>query len=442
MGFPKDFMWGVATSSYQIEGAVTQGGRGATIWDTFSHTHGKTLNGDTGDVACDHYNRYQEDVALMASLAVQSYRFSLAWSRILPQGTGKINHEGLDFYDRLIDALLAHNITPMVTLYHWDLPQTLQDAGGWVARDIVHAFVNYADVATRRLGDRVKLWTTHNEPWCISFLSHFVGEHAPGQRDMRSALAAAHHVMLSHGMALEAIRANVGDAKAGITLNFTHVDPADDREEDIAAAHRLDGYFNRWFLDPIFKAQYPEDMWAFFGSLVPSVHEGDLEVIARPMDYLGMNYYTRTLVGAGKEEPFFTRTVRARAEHTAMDWEVYPQGMETLLVRIHETYSPPAIYITENGAAFDDAPDAEGNISDARRQAFLEAHFEAAERAIARGVPLKGYYVWSFLDNFEWAFGYERRFGIVYVDFKTQKRTPKQSALWYRDWIEAQKAQA
>jgi beta-glucosidase len=440
MGFPKDFVWGVATSSYQIEGAVAQDGRGATIWDTFSHTPGKTLNGDTGDVACDHYNRYKEDVALMASLAVQSYRFSLAWSRILPQGTGKVNGRGLDFYDRLVDELLSRGIVPMVTLYHWDLPQTLQDAGGWVSREIVNAFVEYVDVATRHLGDRVKLWTTHNEPWCISFLSHFLGEHAPGQRSMRSALAAAHHVMLSHGMALEAIRANVRDVQAGITLNFTHVDPADDREEDITAAHRYDGYFNRWFLDPLFKAQYPEDMWAFFGNLVPPVQEGDLETIARPMDYLGMNYYTRTLIGAGKEEPFFTRTERARAEHTAMDWEVHPQGMEKLLVRIHETYNPPAIYITENGAAFDDAPNAEGEIADARRQAFLEAHFEAAERALAQGVPLKGYYVWSFLDNFEWAFGYERRFGIVYVDFKTQKRTPKQSARWYRDWIEAHKA--
>ncbi len=441
MKFPKDFIWGSATSSYQIEGATTQDGRGATIWDTFSDTPGKVLNGDNGDDACDHYNRYREDVALMSYIGLQSYRFSIAWSRILPNGIGKINPLGLDFYDRLVDELLSKNISPLATLYHWDLPQALGDKGGWLNRDIVDAFTEYTNVVTNRLGDRVKSWATHNEPWCISFLSYGIGEHAPGHQNWKEAITAAHYVLLSHGTAVDVIRANVSDAKVGIVLNLNWVDSITDREEDVDAAKRFDGYFNRWFLDPLYKGEYPQDMWDFYGDKVPDVREGDLKHISVPTDFLGINYYSRAYIGAGKDEPFFTRGERTTNEYTAMDWEVYPQGLEQLLVRLHEEYAPKAIYVTENGAAYNDEFSADGKVHDDGRKAYLEAHFEAAASAIAKGVPLRGYYVWSLMDNFEWAWGYSKRFGITYVDFKTGKRTLKQSGEWYRRFIEQQQSQ-
>lgn len=437
MNFPKDFLWGAATSSYQIEGAVREGGRGATIWDTFCATVGKVANGDTGDVACDHYHRYRDDVKLMQALGLQTYRFSIAWSRILPEGVGKVNTQGLDFYSALVDTLLEANIVPMVTLYHWDLPQALQDKGGWAQRDTMQAFADYAHVVTQKLGDRVTRWATHNEPWVIAVLGNMTGEHAPGLQDPRIALQVAHHLLVSHGMALDAIRANVRGAEAGIVLNLSHIDPASDALGDREAAQLWDGHLNRWFLDPLFKGTYPDDLWAFYGVLAPEVGANDMAYIARPIDFLGVNYYTRHVIGAGRETPFNLRFVRTSNPYTAMDWEVYPDGLEQLLLRLHQDYRAPALYITENGCAYDDVL-ADGAVQDSARRDYLEAHFAAASRAIAAGVPLKGYYVWSLLDNFEWAWGYSKRFGIVYVDYKTQARTPKASALWYRDFIQAQ----
>lgn len=438
MAFPKDFLWGSATSSYQIEGAVKDGGRGATIWDTFCATAGKVANGDTGAIACDHYHRYKDDVALMRSLGFQTYRFSVAWSRILPTGTGAVNAQGLDFYSALVDELLAADIIPLVTLYHWDLPQTLQDKGGWAERDTLKAFADYAHIMTNKLGDRVNRWATHNEPWVIAFLGNQLGIHAPGIQDMRTAVQVSHNLMVSHGMAMDAIRANVRDAHAGIVLNLHDVDAVTDNIGDREAAQLWDSYTNRWFLDPLFKGAYPDDLWAAYEDLAPQIQSDDMGYITRPMDFLGVNYYTRHVIGAGSEPPLYIRFVRTDNPHTAMDWEVYPDGLEELLVRLHQEYHVPALYITENGCASDDVLEADG-VHDHFRRDYLESHFAAAERAIAQGVPLKGYYVWSLMDNFEWAEGYNKRFGIVYVDYKTQARTPKDSALWYRDFIQSQK---
>jgi beta-glucosidase len=435
--FPEGFLWGSATSSFQIEGAAFEDGRGMSIWDTFCRTPGKVFNGDNGDVACDHYHRYPQDIDLMAHMGLDMYRFSIAWPRILPQGTGQVNEEGLDFYDRLVDALLAKNIQPFATLYHWDLPQALQDAGGWPSRMIVDAFVHYADVVSRRLGDRVQKWMTHNEPWCIAFLSHELGTHAPGERDLKRALAAAHHVLVSHGRAVPVLRANGGaDTQVGIVLNQTWADPASDAPEDVAAARRYEGYFNRWFLDPVFKGAYPADMVALYGGDIPGVQEGDLGEIAVPLDFLGVNFYNRAVVGDGNESGVLRlRYQKPEGEYTAMGWEVYPESLYNLLTHIQREYAPPALYITENGAAFDDVVAGDGHVYDPRRESYLKGHFHSAYRAIQDGVPLKGYFVWSLMDNFEWAEGYNKRFGIIHVDFETQQRTLKQSAEWYTQVI-------
>lgn len=435
--FPEGFLWGSATSSFQIEGAAFEDGRGVSIWDTFCRTPGKVANGDTGDVACDHYHRYQQDVDLMASLGFDMYRFSIAWPRILPQGTGKVNEAGLDFYDRLVDALLAKNIQPFPTLYHWDLPQALQDAGGWPSRMIVDAFVNYADVVTRRLGDRINYWMTLNEPWCISFLSHAIGAHAPGTQDIEQALLAAHHVLLAHGRSVPVIRANSKpNVQVGIVLNQTWADPVSDSPEDLAAARRWAGHFNRWFLDPLYKGEYPPDMVDLYGGEVPGLEEGDLAEIAVPTDFLGINFYNRAVVGNGTEAPVLNiRFARPEGEYTASGWEVYPESFYQLLTQIHRDYAPGPMYITENGAAYVDEVAADGEIYDPRRQAYLQGHIHACQRAIQEGVPLKGYFAWSLMDNFEWAEGYDKRFGIVYVDFETQQRIPKQSAKWFAQVI-------
>ena len=439
MQFPRDFLWGAATSSYQIEGAAQEDGRGPSIWDTFCATPGKVYGDHSGAIACDHYHRYAEDIALMQSLGLHAYRFSVAWPRIFPQGRGKPNPLGLGFYDRLVDGLLAANIQPLLTLYHWDLPQALQDQGGWANRDTLKAFADYADVMARRLGDRVKLWATLNEPWCISILSHALGKHAPGKTDWKLALQVAHHLFIAHGLALDALRASASAVQAGIVLNFTWVSPATDKQEDEEAAQRYDGFFNRWFLDPLFKGRYPEDMWEVYAPNVPDIQADDMAFIQRPMDFLGVNYYTRDLVGRGQDALGLRFERNPKAEYTTMNWEVYPQGLEDMLVRLHADYSIPQLYVTENGAAFDDVLTPDG-VHDARRRAYLEAHFQAAYNALQRGVPLRGYFVWSLLDNFEWAEGYTKRFGIVYVDYKTQKRTLKDSALWYRDFIAQQRA--
>ncbi len=439
--FPAGFLWGAATASYQIEGAVHEDGRGESIWDRFAHTPGKIMDGSTGDVACDHYHRWQDDIGLMKELGLKAYRFSIAWPRILPGGRGAVNQAGLDFYSRLVDGLLQAGITPFATLYHWDLPQPLQDAGGWPARATAEAFVEYADVTSRALGDRVKHWITHNEPWCASILSYQIGEHAPGLHDAPAALAAAHHLLLSHGWAVPVLRQNSPGAEVGITLNFTQAMPASPSPDDAAAAHWFDGFFNRWFTDPIYRGSYPADMIASYtaeGSLPaegpPFVHSHDMAAIAAPIDFLGVNYYTRAVLGSadGPEHK-----VAAEAAHTEMDWEVYPAGLHDLLARLETDYHPGKLYVTENGASYSDGPDPDGRVHDERRRVYLRDHFAASHRAIAEGVPLAGYFVWSLMDNFEWAKGYTQRFGIVWVDYTTQQRLPKDSALWYQQVIAA-----
>jgi beta-glucosidase len=435
--FPHGFLWGAATSAYQIEGAWNEGGRGESIWDRFAHTPNKIQDGSNGDIACDHYHRWGEDIALMKELGLHAYRFSIAWPRLLPTGRGRVNQAGLDFYSRLVDGLLEAGITPYATLYHWDLPQTLQDAGGWPARATAEAFVEYADVASRALGDRVKHWITQNEPWCIAMLSHQVGEHAPGWQDWPAALAAGHHALLAHGWAVPVLRRNSLDAEVGITLNYTAPTPASQRPEDLEACRQFDGYFNRWFTDPIFKGSYPADMVASYteaGYLpaggAPYEQPGDLQAIATPIDFLGVNYYTRAVVGSQGMSTEPTQLAR-----TDMDWEIYPEGLYNLLTWLHADYGPRKIYITENGASYADGPGGNGHIHDERRRDYLRDHFAATKRAIDKGVPVAGFFVWSLLDNFEWAKGYTQRFGIVWVDYATQRRVPKDSALWYKQVI-------
>ena len=425
--FPGDFVWGTATASFQIEGGAAE--RGRCIWDDFCRWPGKVLNGDTGDVADDHYHRYKEDVALLAELGLKAYRFSISWPRVLPEGCGVVNAQGLDFYDRLVDELLKAGITPFVTLYHWDLPSALQRLGGWAARDTAHRFVDYAAIVAERLGDRVHQWITHNEPWVTAFVGNLQGRHAPGWQDAGLALQVGHHLLLSHGLALPVLRGHGDEStRVGITLNFSPSYPASDSPEDVAAARRHDGYVNRWFIDPIYKGQYPQDMWQICGPLAPRVKPGDLEIVSRPIDFLGVNYYSRALVKHAPGQFLDYETLHPDGEYTAMDWEVYPQGLTDLLVRLAKDYDAPPMYITENGCAYEDILTAAGQVHDEKRVAYLQAHFAAAWRAIEQGVPLKGYFVWSLLDNFEWALGYSRRFGIVYVDYDTQRRILKDSA--------------
>lgn len=441
--FPDDFLWGTATASYQIEGAINEDGRTPSIWDTFSHTPGKTRNGDTGDIACDHYHRWETDIKLMQELGCQAYRFSISWSRVLPNGVGQPNVQGLDFYDRLVDGLLAANITPFVTLYHWDLPQVLQDRGGWANRDTVEAFVEYADTVAARLGDRVTHWITHNEPWCVGFLGHYLGEHAPGIQDLRTALQVVHHVLLSHGRVVPVLRSARMGAQVGITLNLSPAYPASDSDEDQAAAWRFDGFMNRWFLDPLYGRGYPEDMTALYSAVLPQMEPGDLDIIATPTDFLGINYYFPTVVRAvgqevnplGLAQRSAEEAAAAGKEITAMGWEVDADGLNSLLVRVQHDYLPKAMYITENGAAFDDQV-TDDAVHDPRRVAYLQSHFTAAHTALTNGVPLRGYFVWSLLDNFEWAHGYSKRFGLIYVDYPTQERILKDSAHWYKRVID------
>ncbi len=433
ISFPDGFKWGVATSSYQIEGAWQADGKGESIWDRFSHTPGKIEDASTGDVACDHYNLWPQDIALMKEIGIDTYRFSIAWPRILPSGRGEINQAGIDFYSRLVDALLENGIMPNATLYHWDLPQALDDLGGWPDRMIVDAFVEYADIMTKALGDRVKMWATFNEPFVSAMLGYLIGVHAPGHQDPEMAVAAAHHTLLAHGSAVPVMRANVPNAKVGIVLNLAANTPASQSYADLDAARRQDGFINRWYLDPLAGRGYPADVVADFDADMTVVKPGDLETIAAPIDFLGINYYTRhvhRVENADKPQVEFESD-----ERTDMGWEVYPQGLYELLVRVQYTYEFPEIYITENGAAYATGPDESGEVNDEERLSYLARHFAQAQRAIDAGVNLKGYYVWSFLDNFEWAFGYAKRFGIVYVDYETQERTLKNSAKWYKQVI-------
>ena len=417
-----DFLWGVATSAYQIEGASREDGRGPCIWDGFAVT-----NGDSGATACDFYHRSREDIELMRALGIDVFRFSVSWARVVPDGRGAVNAAGLDFYDRLVDDLLAAGIRPFVTLYHFDLPQRLEDAGGWPARATAEAFAEYAAVVARRLGDRVVLWSTHNEPWCTSWLGYVEGVHAPGRRDLAAGAAAAHHVLLSHGLAVEAIRREAAAARVGILLDSWPQHPASDQERDIAAAREADGYRNRLFFDAVLRGEYPADVLARLGPAAPPVQPGDMATIAAPIDFLGVHYYSRNVVRAGPDgRPV---AVPPSGPVTAMGWEIYPDGLHEVLTLLHREYDAPPLIVTENGVACAD------ELEDDERIAFLKAHLERVFRAIGDGVPVLGYFVWSLLDNFEWTEGYAKRFGLVRVDYETLERTPRRSFEWYRDLI-------
>lgn len=424
-----DFLVGVATSCYQIEGAVAEDGRLPSIWDVFSHTPGKTKNGETGDVACDHYHRLEQDLDLLAWLGVDAYRFSIAWPRVVPDGDGAVNGKGLDFYERLVDGLLARGIKPCPTLYHWDLPAALD--GGWLTRRSVDAFGRYAEVVARRLGNKVHCWFTHNEPWCQAFLGYQTGLFAPGHRDIAEALTCAHHLLLSHGLAVQAVRQH-SSAPIGPALNFMPAHPLSESEADHAAAARLDGYFNRWFLEPISGRGYPADMVAWYGAAMPNVTDADLRLIAQPIDVMGINYYERAVVRASDDGLLKLDHLRAEEFPRTADREIYPQGLGALLDRLRNDYGYQRMLITENGAAFLEAPSAQGIVEDVGRADFLDAHLREVVAARARGVGVEGYFAWSLMDNFEWAEGYAMRYGIVHVDFATQQRTPKRSAHYLR----------
>ncbi|APA89976.1 beta-glucosidase (plasmid) [Paraburkholderia sprentiae WSM5005] len=430
--FNEDFVWGVATSSYQIEGAAHEDGRGASIWDAFCKVPGKVVNGENGDVACDHYHLVEEDLDLMAELGVKAYRFSIAWPRVQPTGHGAFNDRGLAFYERLVDGLLARDIQPFATLYHWDLPLSLQQVqNGWESRDTAYRFADYARKIGSVLGDRVASITTHNEPWCTAWLGNATGYFAPGNADLKKAAHVAHHLLLSHGLALQALRADGVKAPLGIVLNQSPAHGATDSAEDLAAASLEYAKFVRWYMDPLFKGEYPAEALQWYGANGPQdvILEGDFDVIRTPMDFLGINYYTRIFASAsGEKRP------PGALGFTDMDWEVYPQGLTELLTRINADYKLPPIYITENGCATKDVL-ANGRVHDAERVRFYDLHLAALSDAVQQGVDVAGYFAWSLMDNFEWASGYDKRFGMVHVDYASQQRTLKDSALWYRDVI-------
>jgi beta-glucosidase len=434
--FPADFLWGAATSAYQIEGSPLADGAGESIWHRFSHAPGTIADHSHGDVACDHYRRFIDDVRLMRELGIAAYRFSTSWSRVLPEGVGRLNQAGLDFYDRLVDTLLEHRIEPMVTLYHWDLPQNLEDRGGWADPRSADWFVEYAQLMYRTLGDRVRLWSTINEPWVIVDQGYVEGRHAPGRRDWTEAAAVAKNLLRGHGAAVQAYRA-MGTGAIGLVVNLVPIHPASDTEADRQAAQRLDTYFNRQFLDPALLGETPPELPQMFGSAWREWSGDELRQIRQPIDFVGVNYYLRLVV---RDDPA-AGPARARAVpqpgrlHTAMEWEVYPQGLTEILQWLKDTYGDLPLYITENGAAFDDLLQPNSAVDDPRRVQYLADHLRAAQRAIVAGVDLRGYFVWSLLDNFEWQCGYSKRFGIVHVDFTTQRRMPKSSARFYADVI-------
>ena len=438
---PNDFVWGAATSAYQIEGAVDEDGRAPSIWDTFSHTPGKIDNDDNGDRAVEHYHRYPEDIALMKRLNLDAYRFSVAWPRVIPQADGRVNAEGLAFYDRLVDGLLEAGITPYGTLYHWDLPQAQQDRGGWPVRETAERFGEFAAVVADRLGDRVTNWATLNEPLCSSWIGHLEGRMAPGWTDLTAAVRTSYHLHLGHGLAVKALRERIPGAQIGIVNNLSPIIPASDSEADRLAAVRADGHINRWWLDPIVGRGYPEDMVKLYGVELP-VQDGDMELISAPLDWMGLNYYFRQFVADDPtgDVPNFRQTPGPNAEHTYMDWEVDADGIYQLLMRLTQEYGVQKIFITENGSSYLDTVAADGTVSDPERTAYLEGHLGACARAVAEGAPLAGYFAWSLLDNFEWAYGYDKRFGLVHVDYETQVRTVKQSGHRYAEMITAHRA--
>ena len=437
MPFPADFLWGAATAAYQIEGAVTEDGRGESIWDRFSHTPGMIENGDTGDIACDHYHRWREDLDHMQEVGLKAYRFSVAWPRIFPEGGGTLNQRGLDFYARLVDQLLERDIAPVVTLYHWDLPQALETRlGGWAARETAERFADYAATVFGALGDRVPTWVTLNEPWVAAFAGYLSGRHAPGLTDLGKAVRASHHLLLGHARAVQVFRSLGLRGEIGITLDLQLAAPDGDSDEDRRAAELGDGHTNRWFLDPLFRARYPSDVEALFddrgAGLRDALEPGDLAAIAAPLDFLGMNFYMRRLYRAVPDGLGFTeRLAGDRDDTTEMGWGIVPDAMGEQLARLRADYPPIPIYITENGMADREGVGADGAVHDGRRIEYLRRHFAVAEEAVATGTDLRGYFVWSFMDNFEWGLGYRPRFGIVHVDFETQARTPKDSARWY-----------
>jgi beta-glucosidase len=435
---PDGFTWGVATSAYQIEGAVAEDGRSPSIWDTFSHTPGKVAGGDTGDVACDSYHRWPEDLGLMKELGVGAYRFSIAWPRIMPDGRGPVNAAGLAYYDRLVDALLAAGITPYPTLYHWDLPQVLQDRGGWASRDTAACLAEYASVVAGRLGDRVKNWVTVNEPRCAAWIGHLEGRHAPGLADIDVAVPVSFHLLLGHGLAAQAVRAAVPGARVGL-VNVLHTcEPASDRPEDVEATARFDGHVNRWWLDPIHGRGFPADMQRVYGVDLPE-QPGDLATIATPLDFLGANYYSPAVIAdnPGGPAPYARDVPPDGVPQTMLRWEIRAAGLEQVLVRLAREYGAREVYVTENGSAWADDLTPDGQVHDRSRLRYLEEHLAACGRAVQRGVPLAGYFAWSLLDNFEWDYGYDARFGLVYVDYATQQRVMKDSGRRYAEIIAA-----
>lgn len=429
---PNDFVWGVATAAYQIEGSVDADGRGESIWDRFSHTPGKTSNGETGDVTCDHYNCWLQDIAVMKELGVTAYRFSIAWPRVIPAGIGDVNQPGLDFYDRLIDALLEAEITPFPTLYHWDLPQALEDAGGWPNRDTAYAFAEYSRVVAERLGDRVHDWWTINEPWCVTELGYGTGEHAPGRTNKHDAIVAAHHVLLAHGLGMEVVRSASPASRIGIVINTEAHMARSAHPADVAAAELAHAVKPGWYIEPVLRGEYPAAAIDHHGWDQAEVHPGDMPTISAPMDHIGINYYTRhishdpTVDDSARPPPI----VDADLSRTTMGWEVYPAGLRDVLVRLNDEYDLPATYVAENGVAFVDEVVA-GAVHDEHRRQYLEAHFAAAAEARDAGVPLHGYFVWTLMDNFEWQNGYDQRFGLVRIDYESQERLIKDSGHWF-----------
>jgi beta-glucosidase len=442
LAFPDGFTWGVSTSAYQVEGAVGEDSRGESIWDRFSHTAGKIANGDNGDVAVDHYHRWREDVAIMAQLGISAYRFSIAWPRLFPDGRSRLNPAGIAFYDRLVDALLEQGIQPFPTLYHWDLPQALESKGGWRNRSTADWFTDYARAAFERLGDRVTTWFTINEPWIVGAFGHYDGVHAPGLRDLRTSLVADHHVLLAHGQAVRAYRDLGQTGRIGIVLNLMPTYPATESADDAEAAERSDGYTNRWFLDPVLRGAYPADMVELFEGMVGPldfIETSDLDVIASPTDLLGVNYYNWRVIGAGQDRdlPFVEVPSGPEIPRSEGGWEIVPDRLTDLLLRLREDYGEIPLVIAENGTIRNDGPGPDGRVHDVERIRFIRDHLVAAHRALEAGVKLEGYFHWSLLDNFEWAEGYWPRFGLVHVDFETQKRTIKDSARYYASIIEA-----
>lgn len=437
--FPENFLWGTATGAYQIEGAYNEDGKGESIWDRYTHTPGTILGSDTGDVACDHYHLYEEDVKIMKEMGIKTYRFSISWPRIFPDGKGEPNKKGMDFYRNLVNLLAENEITPAITLYHWDLPQKLQDIGGWANREVVDLFVQYARYVFKELGDKVPIWITFNEPWVSSFIGYWYGGHPPAISDLSLAIQAAHNIMLAHGKAVRAYREMGMKGEIGITLNLNPVYPASENENDLLAANRYSEFYNSWFLDPILKGKYPEQLLELFSNFAtpPNIDSVDMDVIHTPIDFLGVNNYSFTsVVYDANKLPLQINFAEAGKAKTDTGWEIYPEGIHDLLLYLHQEYNGIKIMITENGAAFKDVIDNDGKVNDNERISYLNDHITEIYRAMKDGVNLAGYYIWSFMDNFEWRMGYSKRFGLVYIDYETQKRIIKKSGLWYKKVIE------